>query len=71
MPLGQRVVAAAVGRDRLGRERQRRGELGRRDRPAADQRYWTAGVVEDAACQSRITTAEMLFLGEPSITRSE
>ena len=77
VPLGQRVISAAVRRHRLGRQRQRLRQLARLHRPAADQRHRPRGADEDAAhggggaCQSRITTAEMLFLGEPSITLSE
>lgn len=71
-PLGQGAVAAAIGGDELGRERQGRGELRRHDRAAADQRDRAARPVEHRhQGQSRITTAEMLFFGEPSISLSE
>ena len=72
-PAGSGHVAAAVGGDRLGRERQRRREL----RPGATGPPPTrvtgpAARVEGAGdCQSRITTAEMLFFGEPSTSLSE
>ena len=71
-PGRQRHVAAAVGGHDLGREGERRRERARGDRAAADQGYRAGGVVEGAAdCQSRITTAEMLFFGEPSMSLSE
>ena len=55
-----------------GRQRQRRVELVRIDRPAADQRHRPGRRGRGRAhCQSRITTAETLFFGEPSISLSE
>ena len=71
-PAGQDHVAAAVRRHRHRRDRQRRGELVRVDRPAADQRDRPGRPDERRGhCQGWIATAEMLFCGEPSISRSE
>ncbi len=69
---GQRYVGAAVRGHDLGREGERRRERARWHRAAADQGYWAGSAVEGVeVCQSRITTAETLFFGEPSMSLSE
>ncbi len=67
----QRHVAAAVGGDGFRRQRKGGGEMPPVDRTAADQRYWGGEAVEGAGCQSRTTTAETLFFGDPSMSLSE
>lgn len=68
----QRQIAAAIRRVGLGREIERGGERGGGNRPATDERDRPFGAIENPAqFQSLTTTAETLFLGEPSISLSE